>query len=246
VTGPVFRGPAELVRGRAIQVAPSLQDADGDAVTPTSWSGKLWRGDTLMASTTGTTSLSWLITAGATWDLGAEYMLEWYIAWSGGSITTRQPALVCYSQLETDLRPIDLWRLQPALNPDAPAPILVLATGTTIADIIAESWQLVLAELRQRGFRADRIINGYDLKNPHAWLTLALLLEAASGSVGDTGNQWATQAEKYRAMWEKYWLTATFAVAETRTSNAAAATPPLMVGGSFSGLVNPWERRRGL
>lgn len=246
-TGPRITGPAELVRGKAVQVAPQLLNDDGDSVATTSWSGKLYRAGVLLTSATGTTSLSWLITAAESWDLGADYQIVWELTWSGGSAKTQQAALVCFSLLYPELRPVDVYREAPAFNPDAPEPLTVLPTGTTIADIIVEAWKDVLHRLRKEGWRADRIIEPYDLRPMHLYGVIAKLYTIAAGSIGDPAGQWLVMADRYEAKLAEAWKSAAFKVAVTTTQDLKRnARPPLTIGGSFTGGSDvPWRPPHG-
>lgn len=246
-----FGGPAELVRGVEVVLAPVLRSAAGAALTPTAWTavlrsaaGGAW---STVASTSGTTSLSWALTVAATVALGDDYEIFWSITTSAGVITSRQTAVVCVSRLYPVLRVEDLYSRVPTLNPASRGHIEFVDGETGLLEVMADAWRDVRSALRQKGQRSHLIVDPEDLREPHLTRTLALLYESAATSTGE--GAWLALAEKRDAAWQNYWSTATFKVAPAEPAEGAArrraASLPVLAGG-FGGsypVHADWESR---
>lgn len=246
-----FGGPAELVRGVEVVLAPVLRSAAGGALTPSAWTavlrsaaGGAW---STVASTSGTTSLSWALTVAATVALGDDYEILWSITTSAGVVTSRQAAVVCLSRLYPVLRVEDLYVRAPTLNPATRGHIEIVDGETGLIEVMAAAWRDVLSALRQKGQRSHLIVDSEDLREPHLERTLAILYQSAATSLGE--GAWLTLAESREAAWTDYWRRASFRVAPADPAEGVArrraASLPLIAGG-FGGAFPThadWESR---
>ena len=247
-----FGGPAELVRGVAVVLAPVLVAADGTALTPSAWTATLRSGATgawvTVASTTGTTSLSWTLTVPTTVDLGDQYEILWSITTAAaGVLTARQAAVVCLSRLYPVLRAADLYVRNPQLNPASRAHVEIVDGETGLAEVMATAWRDVQTALRAKGQRSHLIIDPEDLRAPHLERTLEILYTAAAATLGETA--WITLADSHREAWREWWRSVSIRVAPSDPAQGLAqrraASLPVLAGG-FGGQFPrhaDWETR---
>jgi hypothetical protein len=143
-------------------------------------------------------------------DVGAT---GWDVVWTCSldgedeDIVHREPMdVVLY-----EVQPQVTWGMLTARHPDLPS----RTNGTNAQPQITEAWADILGRLRGKGKRPTLIVDSVALREPHLFLTLAMVWRGLATG-GEGSPEWQ-HAERYDARFEAAWASMTFEVADAST-----------------------------
>jgi len=221
------RGRAEVLRcpvfSGAAQVAPTLtgstcevRDANGAVVS----SGPIALDGATAVYTTGTH-------AGV--SLGDRWLVVWTLIIGGVTYTFRQPAALVLCAPAPVVSDLDLFAQQSSLDPQQPG---ALSRNTTWQPKIDEAWMQIQRRLLQANRRPWLLVEQAELREPHIYLTLALIFRDFASRLNPAHLEMATQ---YQRMYEDMWsgLSMRYDTDESGTVPAGrtAAVPPIFLTG---------------
>jgi hypothetical protein len=178
ITAPIYRDGALVA---ATSVAATLYDSAGAVVAT---------GGALAG-----TLASWTITPAATVTLGTGYRIEWTIGHAGGTVYSQTSAAIVRRALYPVISDVDLFRRDRLLDPSESG-YRGAESDTDWQDYLDEAWTEILGRLYGQGHRPALIMSPEALRNPHLFLTLALIYRMQ----GNT--EMATEYDgKYEASW---------------------------------------------
>jgi hypothetical protein len=235
---------AELIRGQTATLAPVLRSEADAVLTPTSWTGSLYRAGAQLLTGSGTGAISLALPIPSTYELADDYELRWSVVYSGGRVEARQEASVCLAGLYPVLTASQIYARAPALNPSAAGSLRIWAAGQSVMTLAAEAWRDIVVELRSRGVRPRLVTSSEDLRPLHLARTMELVWRSVATTLNDsTYRDHANDAHaEYTGLWGR--LSLRQAPADDAGSGGArnSGRAPV-IGGAFGD--NVWGRYPG-
>lgn len=203
------QGPTQIERGKAntIEVAAYL---DGSISAPSSGTVSVYKADgTALVDAQSVTitanKAQYAISAGtlpSTLDLEPGWRVEWALV-MGDTLThdTRVDAILVRRRLYPPVAALDIYRIQPKLNPSATGTLV--ASGEDHQDQLDEAWTQIMGRLVETGTFPHKIVSPGALRNSMLHLTLSLIYRYMQAISGDS--KWERLADKYEAKFEKAW-----------------------------------------
>lgn len=141
----------------------------------------------------------------ATRSPASGWRVEWDITTASSVIRAHTTAVLCRRLLYPVVTDVDLYRMQPQLDPAALMPI---TRNVNFQQYIDESWQQIEDRLLQSGRRPWLVMDPGAFRTVHLHLALALVFESLMTSEGSVNSE---KARMYRGQFEAAWSKLNFA-----------------------------------
>lgn len=217
---PRLRTPTLIVRARATTITlPIYDEAALKAATGGSWSILDSTGTAIYSGSLSVVAniAQFSVTIASTHVYGEDYRLSAEITYTGGTVYVEHEVYVVRYAPTPALRYLDLYAIEPRLDPALGQ--AGWATTTGYDDQLDTAWVMITNRLISKGNRPHLIVGSSALNGLHAYLTLHLIFQGMSHI---DNADFAAKADHYWSRYDSEWSTLTFR--EDVSGDTASAT----------------------